>query len=101
MTVATLPTTVPLVGIITLEDLVAAAGHPHLEGVASAADIMRLPIPLCPDDSVRSAFERMLSQGVRKLPVTDEGGAIIGFVDETSIAHAYMNARELVSPKVG
>jgi CIC family chloride channel protein len=83
-----------LVGIITLEDLVAAAGQPHLEGVANAADVMRPPIPLRLDDSVRSAFERMLSQGVRELPVTDESGAIVGFVDETSIAHAYMNARE-------
>jgi CBS-domain-containing membrane protein len=45
------------------------------------------------DDSVRSAFERMLSHGVRELPVTDESARIIGFVDETSIAHAYMNAR--------
>ena len=82
-----------LVGIITLEDLISVAGQPHLEGVANAADVMRPPIPLKLDDSVRSAFERMLSQGTRELPVTDESGAIIGFVDETSIAHAYMNAR--------
>ena len=35
----------------------------------------------------------MLSQGVRELPVTDAEGVIIGFVDETSIAHAYIAAR--------
>ena len=82
-----------VVGIITLEDLISVAGQPDLEGVANAADVMRPPIPLGLDDSVRSAFERMLSQGVRELPVTDEAGAIVGFVDETSIAHAYMRAR--------
>ena len=80
-------------GIITLEDLISVAGQPHLEGVANAADVMRPPIPLTLDDSVRSAFERMLSQGIRELPVTDGSGAIVGFVDETSIAHAYLNAR--------
>jgi len=83
-----------LVGIITLEDLVAVAGQPHLEHVANAADVMRPPVHLSLDDSVRTAFERMLSQGVRELPVTDEGGAILGFVDEVSIAHAYASARE-------
>jgi CBS domain-containing protein len=83
-----------LVGIITLEDLVTVAGQPNLEGVANAADIMRPPVPLRLEDSVRLAFERMLSQGVRELPVTDESDAIVGFVDETSIAHAYMTARE-------
>ncbi|HTU01677.1 MAG TPA: CBS domain-containing protein, partial [Candidatus Sulfotelmatobacter sp.] len=82
-----------LVGIITLEDLIAIAGQPHLEGVANAADVMRPPIPLSLDHSVRSAFETMLSQGIRELPVTDDAGAIIGFVDETSVAHAYMSAR--------
>ncbi len=82
-----------LVGIITLEDLVTVAGQPHLDGLANASDVMRPPIAMSHDDHVRSAFETMLSQGVRELPVTDAGGAIIGFVDETSIAHAYIAAR--------
>jgi CIC family chloride channel protein len=83
-----------LVGIITLEDLVSLAAQPHLEGLANAADVMRPPIALSQDDFVRSAFETMLSQGVRELPVTDASGAVIGFVDETSIAHAYVAARD-------
>ena len=82
-----------LVGIIALEDLVGVAGQPHLEGLVNAADVMRPPIALSLDDSVRAAFEAMLSQGIRELPVTDAEGAIIGFVDETSIAHAYIAAR--------
>lgn len=83
-----------LVGIITLEDLVSVASNPHLEGLANASDVMRPPVALSRDDHVRSAFETMLSQGVRELPVTDAAGAIIGFVDETSIAHAYIAARK-------
>ena len=83
-----------LVGIITLQDLIGIAGQAHLEGVANAADVMRPPVALTLDDGVRLAFEAMLSQGVRELPVTDGEGYMIGFVDETSIAHAYMAVRE-------
>jgi chloride channel protein, CIC family len=83
-----------LVGIITLADLIELARQPHLEGVANAADVMRLPTTLGLDSGVRAAFEAMLSQGVRELPVTDEQGFILGFVDENSVAHAYVTLRE-------
>ncbi len=82
-----------MVGVLTLQDLIGLAGEPHLDGIANAGDAMRPPIALSLDDGVRSAFEAMLSRGVRELPVTDAAGAIVGFVDETSIAHAYLAAR--------
>ena len=82
-----------LVGIITLEDLLALASQPQLEGLVNAADVMRAPISLHPNENLRVAFETMLAEGVRELPVTDEQGRVIGFVDETSIAHAYMAVR--------
>ncbi len=55
---------------------------------------MRPPIALHQADDLRTSFETMLAHGVRELPATDEEGKIIGFVDETSIAHAYVNARK-------
>jgi CIC family chloride channel protein len=82
-----------LVGVITLQDLMFVSSQPHLEGVANALDVMRPPISVRRADDLRSAFETMLAQGVRELPVTDDEGRIAGFVDETSIAHAYAAAR--------
>lgn len=82
-----------LVGIITLQDLISLASQPHLEGLANAADVMRPAVAVRPEDDLRAAFETMLAEGVRELPATDPEGRIIGFVDETSIAHAYMKAR--------
>jgi CIC family chloride channel protein len=82
-----------LVGIITLEDLMTLGAQAELEGIVNAADVMRPPIALRQDEDLRYAFETMLAQGVRELPATDSDGRIIGFVDETSIAHAYMEAR--------
>jgi CIC family chloride channel protein len=83
-----------LVGIITLEDIMSVASEPHLQGLVNAADLMRGPIALRHDEDLRTAFETMLAHGVRELPAIDEAGRIIGFVDETSIAHAYMAARQ-------
>jgi chloride channel protein, CIC family len=77
-----------VVGIITLADLVSLAANPQLGDLVKAADLMR-PVPVVkPEDELRLAFEGMLANGVRELPVTGEGGQLLGFVDETSIAHA-------------
>jgi CIC family chloride channel protein len=82
-----------LVGIVTLPDIIALASEPHLEGLANAADIMRPPLALRENDGLRTAFEGMFTEGVRELPVTSAEGRIVGYVDETSIAHAYAKAR--------
>jgi len=77
-----------VVGIVTLADLVSLAAHSQLGDLVKAADLMR-PVPVVtPEDELRLAFEGMLANGVRELPVTDEDGRLLGFVDETSIAHA-------------
>jgi CBS domain-containing protein len=54
---------------------------------------MRPPVALRLDEDLRAAFEAMLAEGVRELPATDAAGRIVGFVDETSIAHAYARTR--------
>jgi chloride channel protein, CIC family len=82
-----------LLGIVSLQDLVALAAEPHLEAVVNAADVMRPPIAVRERDDLRVAFETMLAQGMRELPATDDEGRITGFVDEKSIAHAYLRAR--------
>jgi len=77
-----------VVGIVTLADLVLLAANPQLGGLVNGADLMRPAPTLRPEDELRLAFEGMLAHGVRELPVTNENGELLGFVDETSIAHA-------------
>jgi CIC family chloride channel protein len=77
-----------LVGVVTLADLVGLAAEPHLGSLVRAVDVMRPAPAVRPEDALRVAFEAMLEHGVRELPVTDEKGALVGFVDEISIAHA-------------
>jgi CBS domain-containing protein len=49
---------------------------------------MRTAPTIRPGDQLRHAFENMLANGVRELPVTNDEGRLLGFVDEISIAHA-------------
>jgi CIC family chloride channel protein len=81
-----------VVGIVTLADLVSLASEPHLGTLVNAADVMRPAPTVRPEDGLRTAFEGMLANGVRELPVTDNEGRLLGFVDETSIAHACAKA---------
>jgi chloride channel protein, CIC family len=77
-----------VVGILTLADLVTLASEEHLGDLVNASDVMRAAPTVRPEDSLSVAFEGMLANGVRELPVTDGAGRLMGFVDEISIAHA-------------
>jgi CIC family chloride channel protein len=81
-----------LVGIVCAEDLVQRAG-PRGNGPAVTADVMRPPLSVTLETDLRSAFELMQASGVRELPLADADGRVVGLVDESSIAHAYMAAR--------
>jgi len=79
-----------VIGIVTLSDLVtlAASSDPG-DGALKAADVMRPPPAVRPSDAMRVAFGRMLANGIREIPITDDDGRLLGFLDELSIARAY------------
>jgi chloride channel protein, CIC family len=81
-----------VVGIVTLANLVSLASESHLEAPIIAADVMQAVPTVRPEDALRAVFELMLANGIRELPVTDTAGRLLGFVDETSVAHACAKA---------
>jgi chloride channel protein, CIC family len=81
-----------VVGIVTLANLVSLASESHLEAPIIAADVMQAVPTVRPEDALRAVFELMLANGIRGLPVTDTAGRLLGFVDETSVAHACAKA---------
>jgi CBS domain-containing protein len=54
---------------------------------------MQPPIALQEHDTVRAAYDLMMSSGLRELPVVDAGRRVVGLVNEVAIAHAYLQAR--------
>jgi len=79
-----------LVGIVTAEELSILASEPDLARITTASDLMRPPISVHPEDDLRTALDAMVTLGAREVPVTDHEGRLLGFVDEATIARAYL-----------
>ncbi|MGC4093837.1 MAG: chloride channel protein [Polyangiaceae bacterium] len=88
-----------LLGIVTTDEIEILRSEPDLLPLANAADMMRSPVSVHPDDSLRRAFEAMLSHGIRELPVTDHNGHLLGFLGESAIAAALSRARSELKPE--
>jgi CIC family chloride channel protein len=82
-----------LVGIITSEELRMLDSEPELVPLTNAFDLMRPAISVRASDTLRTALDRMLSSGVREVPVIDDAGCFVGFVEEATIAHAYLRGQ--------
>lgn len=82
-----------MVGIIKGEDLEILQSEPDLALLVNATDVMGPPISVKEHDDLHTALETMLQNGVGRLPVVDDAGIIRGFVDEASIAKAYLRGQ--------
>jgi CIC family chloride channel protein len=84
-------TTGKLAGLVTTELLkVVASAQEELQRFTLVADVMQSPIVVREADDLRAATSSMLEGMVREVPVVDETGAIVGFLDEADIARAYL-----------
>src|SRR4029450_12338959 len=81
-----------VVGVSTGRDIcIAAATRPRTEGEIPVKDVISRAVYSCtPGDDVRAALETMKSRKVRRLPVVDQGGRLVGIV---SIHHIALQSR--------
>jgi CIC family chloride channel protein len=89
-----------LIGLFTQHELGKLAGEPELMLLVTAADLMQPPVSVSIDDDLRTAFEVMRGAKVRELPVIDGVGSIVGFIDESTIARAYLRSQGPKSTRV-
>jgi CIC family chloride channel protein len=82
-----------LIGLITVDDLSLLSSEPKLVLLTNAVDLMRPAFSVYPQDSLHVALEAMVTHGVREIPVTDDGGRLLGLIDEATFAIAYMQIR--------
>jgi CIC family chloride channel protein len=83
-----------LIGIVTPEELRILAAEPDLLPLANAADMMRPPVSVRADDTLRTALDAMVENGIGEVPVIDAEGRLIGLIDEGVVARAYMKIRK-------
>ncbi|HEY8143687.1 MAG TPA: chloride channel protein [Kofleriaceae bacterium] len=79
-------------GLVTADSLRFLAADRDGTAWAVAADLMIPPITVIAGDDLRCAAERLVSNGLRELPVVGEDGSIVGFIDEAEIARVYLRA---------
>jgi len=81
-----------MVGMVDTDLLRTFASQPDFERVTVAADLMQLPISVPTTENLHAAIELMLRHHLRAIPVVDESGKIVGFLDEADITRAYLAA---------
>jgi CIC family chloride channel protein len=79
-----------MMGLVTTDELSVLEAEPALAPLVTASDIMRPPTFVRSTDSVLTALDLMRGERLTELPVLDENGKILGFVDEATIARAYL-----------
>jgi len=79
-----------ILGVVTGEEIALLEADPGLALLVTTAEMMRRPLFVRPDDSLLSAFEMMRAEKVPELPVVDPDGRVLGFIDEATIAQAYL-----------
>ncbi len=81
-----------MVGLITQSSVHHLATQGEELAWMVAADAMEPVASVRPSDHLRRATEIMVESGLRELPVVDEQGKVIGFLDEADIARSYVDA---------
>ncbi|HEX2877554.1 MAG TPA: chloride channel protein [Polyangiaceae bacterium] len=79
-----------VIGLITSEDLAVLEADPTLSLLVTASDIMRPAASVSFDDTLLTALDLMRAERLPELPVLDAAGRVLGFIDETTIASAYL-----------
>lgn len=78
-----------VLGVVTRDEIALLETSHELVPVTTASDLMRPALTVRPDDDLAVVIERMLTSGLRELPVVDAEGHFLGQVDDGTVARAY------------
>jgi CBS domain-containing protein len=91
------------IGIVTERDIVHLIGHSDpLLIDAPVHKVMSSPlITINPNSSIRDAMESMLQKDIRRLPVVDNKGKLVGIITDKDIFRTIVKNQSLVSSFLG
>ena len=90
-----------LVGLVTRDELALLDAEPSLSLLVTASDIMRSPASVRVNDSLLTALDLMRAERLPELPILGLDGRLIGFIDEATIANAYLHVSDPKSQSHG
>ncbi len=79
-----------LVGLVTSEVTHILAAQPEEARWIIVADLMQPPVSVRKDDDLRTATELLLANHLREIPVVDDEGRVVGFLDEAEVAKIHL-----------
>jgi CBS domain-containing protein len=85
-----------------ITDLEGALKYAEHVGARTAGDVAVEPVSVHPDETVRTAFERMHESKLNGLPITDRDEKVIGYVDQLELLIVWVRAsgrRALLEPR--
>ncbi|MEW5839640.1 CBS domain-containing protein [Nitrososphaera sp.] len=89
---------VSIKGIITERDIVKLVGSPQTSFAAPVKDVMKKPVVTAHVmTSLRDAIQAMEARNIRRLPVVDSGGKMVGIVTDKDIFRAIIKSQALLS----
>ena len=90
-----------LLGVVTDRDIVTRAIAEGRDGHTTAQDVMS-PNPTCctPDDDVKQLERIMADKQVRRVPVVDRNGRVLGMVAQADLARAPADGAEVTRQEV-
>ena len=85
-----------LIGVLTDRDIVlkVVAEERDPSGTAVSEVMTGDPIACQEQDTIENVMQQMAAHQVRRIPIVDSGGAIIGIVSQADIATRLANPRE-------
>ena len=79
-----------LVGLVTSATMRVAIAQRDDSSWVLATDLMQMPVSVQGSDDLRTTSERMLSSGLRELPIVSKDGGVVGLVTESALASVYL-----------
>jgi CBS domain-containing protein len=76
-----------LVGLVTAGALKVMAVESDGMKWMIATDLMQPPVSVALDSDLKTVSARLVSSGLRAVPVTDDDGRVVSLLDEMDIAH--------------
>jgi CIC family chloride channel protein len=85
-----------MIGLVVAESMRVFSAEGADLSWALAADVMQPAVFVHPEDDLRSATQCLVKHGLREVPVVDDAGLVIGFLDEREVAKVYLRAESQV-----
>ena len=88
-----------LLGLVPSRSLHVVAAEEGMADWIVAGDVMQQPVTALLDEPAAEVLTRMVTAGLRQIPVTDAEGALIAYVDEGTIAAKLVQEVQGASPE--